>query len=946
MATEPLSVRDKPPTTPVGKPATLWRRAETGKIVCTACARYCAIGEGQTGLCGIRGVLQDKLWLYVYGKIITGNVDPIEKKPVMHYRPGSKIFSIATTGCNWLCHPAGTQIRMADGDTRPVEEVRPGDILWSVARGPTQDVVSAVGSRKAPTYRVRLQTGRPLLATLEHPVLTRRGWVTVGGLVPGDLVMRIDEAHPRGFDVCRVGDLPHSLGFHPRELSRFLKTRPGLPRETAGLGWSRVRGVTFESPGESVYSFESIPYHNYSAEGSVVHNCRYCFLPGTRVLTDQGHEPIEDVFTSAAPTEDSEVRLVGDRLAFTHRGRWRRVLKAFEHLYCGNVLTLKAYYLPGFECTPDHAVFASIAGGRVTKVKAKNLKVGDFLAIPKPQAERTRGAIDVKPILRSQPAPAYRSRATLVEKNGRVGWSTERGTGVPSRLRVTPRLARLLGYYCAEGSVSWHAKRANSGSTWFSFGAHEEERIREVESLLLRLFGARSRRSRQGNRTAVIVAGASLASVFRNLCGESSATKRVPGAILTSTNPSVHRGFLTGYFNGDGYVTKRKGGGFVLGSSSVSAKLSYGVGQLLFALGAVPRVYLAENDPEYVIEGRTVSRSNDVMVRLWADRVALTPDVTGWRTSRVRVIETPEYFLVPLREIDEREYIGPVYNVEVDEDHSYTANFAAVANCQNFDISQRRKIEGIDVEPMDVVRMTLEQGCQGLAYTYNQPTIWMEFAHDIGVAARKAGLINIFVSNGYDTPETVGMMGDFLDAITVDFKGSGETNFVRKYINIPNADPIFQTILEMRDKTKIHIEITDLIVPKVGDDLEACRKLSKWVYDELGPDAPIHFLRFHPDYKMMDFEWTPVATLEKHCEVAKAEGLRYAYIGNVPGHPYEHTYCPGCQKIAVKRHGFDITGWYLDKRNKCKSCGTAIPIQGSLEKTVGQDRFYRVLFHR
>jgi len=266
--------------------------------------------------------------------------------------------------------------------------------------------------------------------------------------------------------------------------------------------------------------------------------------------------------------------------------------------------------------------------------------------------------------------------------------------------------------------------------------------------------------------------------------------------------------------------------------------------------------------------------------------------------------------------------------------------------CQNFDISQRRKIEGIDVEPADVVRMTLEQGCQGLAYTYNQPTIWMEFARDIGVAARRAGLINIFVSNGYDTPETVGMMGDFLDCITVDFKGSGETNFVRKYINIPNAEPIFQTILEMRDKTKIHIEITDLIVPKVGDDLEACRKLAKWVYDELGPDCPIHFLRFHPDYKMMDFEWTPVETLVKHCEVAKAEGLRYAYIGNVPGHPYEHTYCPGCNKIAVKRHGFDITGWYLDKHNKCKQCGTAIPIQGRLEKTASQDRFYNVLFHR
>jgi pyruvate formate lyase activating enzyme len=308
--------------------------------------------------------------------------------------------------------------------------------------------------------------------------------------------------------------------------------------------------------------------------------------------------------------------------------------------------------------------------------------------------------------------------------------------------------------------------------------------------------------------------------------------------------------------------------------------------------------------------------------------------------------ETDEYVLVPIAEISEKTYVGPVYNIEVEEDHSYTANFMAVSNCQNADISQRRKVEGIEVEPQDVVRMTLEQGCQGLAYTYNQPTIFIEFARDIGMLARKAGLINIFVSNGYDTPETVAEMPKFLDCVTVDFKGSGETNFVRKYINIPNADPIFQTLLDTRDTKKIHIEITDLIVPQVGDDLGAARKLSKWVYDNLGPDTPIHFLRFHPDYKMMEFPWTPVETLEKHCAVAKEEGLKYVYIGNVSGHPLENTYCPGCGAIAIKRYGFDITGWYLDKDNKCKKCGYHLAILGRLEKTAKENRFYSVLYHR
>src|SRR5206468_4084490 len=174
--------------------------------------------------------------------------------------------------------------------------------------------------------------------------------------------------------------------------------------------------------------------------------------------------------------------------------------------------------------------------------------------------------------------------------------------------------------------------------------------------------------------------------------------------------------------------------------------------------------------------------------------------------------------------------------------------------CQNADISQRRKVEGIEVEPQDVVRMTLEQGCQGLAYTYNQPTIFIEFARDIGMMARKAGLLNIFVSNGYDTPETVA--------------------------------------------------------------------------------------------EMPEFPWTAVETLEKHCAVAKEEGLRYVYIGNVSGHPLEHTYCPGCGAVAIKRYGFDITGWYLDKDNKCKKCGYQLAIFGRLERTAKENRYYSVLYHR
>ncbi len=259
--------------------------------------------------------------------------------------------------------------------------------------------------------------------------------------------------------------------------------------------------------------------------------------------------------------------------------------------------------------------------------------------------------------------------------------------------------------------------------------------------------------------------------------------------------------------------------------------------------------------------------------------------------------------------------------------------------CQNSDISQRRKVEGIDMTVDDVVNLALEYGSQGIAYTYNQPSIFIEFARDCGLAARKKGLINIFVSNGYDTPETVKMMGEFLDCITVDFKGSAEPEFTRKFIGIPDPQPIFDTLIEIRDKTDIHVEITDLIIPQVGDNLEYARKLSKFVLDEFGPEMPIHFLRFHPDYKMMEYEPTPVKTLEKHYQIAKSEGLKYVYLGNVPGHQWEHTYCSECKNIVVKRYGFDIQGWYMDKDNKCSFCGNQIPIKGTLDKGYKQSRF-------
>lgn len=254
----------------------------------------------------------------------------------------------------------------------------------------------------------------------------------------------------------------------------------------------------------------------------------------------------------------------------------------------------------------------------------------------------------------------------------------------------------------------------------------------------------------------------------------------------------------------------------------------------------------------------------------------------------------------------------------------------ACAYCQNWDISQRRKAEGTRVSPGEIVDEAVRMGCRGIAYTYNEPTIFMEFAHDVGVLAKKRGLINIFVTNGFESDEAISMAKDFLTAATVDFKGNAGTQFYRKYISVPSAEPIFHTLEQMK-KAGIHVEITDLVVPEVGDSLEDLRAMLSNIIDAVGYDVPIGFLRFHPDFKLLDLPPTPVKTLELHHDIAVKMGFKYVYIGNAPGHEYENTYCPGCGKMIVERYIFRTTKVMLTDEGKCRSCGydTGIILDGA-----------------
>ena len=261
--------------------------------------------------------------------------------------------------------------------------------------------------------------------------------------------------------------------------------------------------------------------------------------------------------------------------------------------------------------------------------------------------------------------------------------------------------------------------------------------------------------------------------------------------------------------------------------------------------------------------------------------------------------------------------------------------------CDNWMISQEKGIGGTEMSPEDIVRATNENSCQGISYTYTEPTIFMEYAYDTAKLAKQVGFFNTFVTNGYMTREAVHTIAPYLDAATVDFKGGADPEFYKKFSAVPSVEPIFASLLEMK-RHDIHVEITNLVVPKIGESLDRIRELATWIRDNMGKDTVFHLLRFHPDYKMTEITSTPIPTLEKAYKISREAGLNYVYLGNVPGHPYENTYCPKCHEMVIKRFSFEIVKWNLTKDMSCPVCGTNIPIKGKFEPS-GADHPYAII---
>ena len=242
--------------------------------------------------------------------------------------------------------------------------------------------------------------------------------------------------------------------------------------------------------------------------------------------------------------------------------------------------------------------------------------------------------------------------------------------------------------------------------------------------------------------------------------------------------------------------------------------------------------------------------------------------------------------------------------------------------CQNWQLSQSRP-EDHPTEftpPEKVVAAAGARKAQVIAFTYNEPTVQTEFLTDVARAAKKGGIRSALVSCGFMNEAPLREICEVLDAVKIDLKGFSP-EFYRE-VSAAELAPVLRSIRQAA-KSGIHLEIVNLVVPTLNDSEKMLRELADWVAGEVGPDVPVHFTRFHPDYQLRNLPPTPVATLEKAREIAMRKGIRYAYVGNVPGHPGNHTYCPGCGKVVVGRSGFFVTGMNIEK-GRCRSCRRSI----------------------
>ncbi|MDR4505591.1 MAG: AmmeMemoRadiSam system radical SAM enzyme [Candidatus Scalindua sp.] len=275
-------------------------------------------------------------------------------------------------------------------------------------------------------------------------------------------------------------------------------------------------------------------------------------------------------------------------------------------------------------------------------------------------------------------------------------------------------------------------------------------------------------------------------------------------------------------------------------------------------------------------------------------------------------------------------------------------------HCQNWQIAHSTAKNSTRsttyISPERLIELTLENRCQGISWTYNEPTIWIEYAIDSAKLAKSKDLYTVFVTNGYIELDALDAIGPFLDAYRVDIKGFdgckahhvSETEmqtsprlqdarycFYKDVANVKSVKPILDATIRAKTKWNMHVEIITNIVPGYNDDAEELHEIARWIVRHLGDETPWHLSKFYPYLGLSQVAQTPISTLELARKIGVEEGLKYVYTGNVPGHKWENTYCHECGKMLIERAGFSVITSFLENL-MCPQCGFRIPIIGNL----------------
>ena len=699
-------------------------------------------------------------------------------------------------------------------------------------------------------------------------------------------------------------------------------------------------------------------------------HCGYCFTGDTMVITNRGPIALQDAFDLGVPLPkqpDGEISIPYRLRAMTSSGKLKKVKGVFRHPYEGEMVKVKPYYLPSITCTPDHRVYATedIHASPVP-VYARELTKKHYLAVPRSYKFSSPQIIDAERLLGSYPVTfqtpwklsagemqrildlsaegktsreigeifgksgsyirhvrskikkglVHQSRTSHAYiEDGYLRFPNERQPGIPLITELGAEVAELLGYYCAEGSIVSDKHRPNSFKINFSFSKKETVLVNRVAGLLRSCFGVEAQIVHRRTTLAVSASKSSLALLLKMLAGEKATTKRVP-EMLFDAPQEVVKAFLDAFIQGDGH---RFSNGKV-SSTTVSKELAYGIAWMALKSGCLPSVYDSPMPETGVIEGRIVRRAPHQYTIVWYEESAVER----------KIIETEIFHLVPIRDITNEAFKGPVFNMEVEEEHNYLANFLLVSNCQNWLTSQAMRDPSSDVSvnyirkiaPKEMVQLAHRTHASTVVSSYNEPLITSEWAVEIFKEAKAAGLMCAYVSNGNNTPEVMEYIRPYISAYKVDLKCMQDKNYRKLGGVLQNTLDGIKRAHEMG----LWVEIVTLTIPGFNDSNEELWDAARFIAG-VSKDIPWHVTAFHKDYKMTDPDNTDAKTLLRAAEIGHEAGLRFVYAGNLPGQvgDYEDTFCTHCNHRLIRRSGYIIYEYRITAEGTCPSCSTKIP---------------------